>query len=290
MICVIFSKNRAMQLDAAIKSLYSRCTDIEKLNIVVLYTTSTLPHYVTKSGLKVKDKLVDRFDKQYLQLIEEYPDVKFIAENNFKEDLIRILMTCNQGCVMFVVDDTIFIKDFSIKDIVSGLVDNIDSLGFSLRLGANTTYSYMSNRNQILPTFNTNKNILNYSWVGQQGDFGYPLELSSSVYRISQLLIPLQVKDFNTPNTLESSMQSMNTFFQPSFPTLLCYKTSRAFSNPINIVQKKKTNRHGKNKLYTSETLAKKFDEGYRIDVSKYFNITPKAVHQEEELHFKEMV
>ena len=272
MIAVIFSKDRALQLDATIQSLYRRCVDTEKLKVAVLYTTSS-----------------DIFEKQYLELIEEYPDIKFVKENDFKQNLINIIITSFQGYVMFVVDDTIFVKDFSVKEIIESLENNLDSIGVSLRLGANNTYCYMSSKDQKLPGFEVVQDKLKFVWSGQDGDFGYPLELSSSVYRIPEVLVPINFKEFTNPNMLESNLYKSISFFEKILPTLLCYKTSRAFSNPINIVQKKKTNKHGNDKKYTPEELAKLYNLKYRIDIDKYFNTTPKSVHQEEQLYLKEV-
>jgi len=293
MLCIIFSKDRALQLDATLRSLREKCLDVDKLKVVVLYTTSRVEHKVTKSGMRVKDKIVSFYQTQYDTLMKAHPNVEFIHETNFKTDLLRIIMRPMNSYVMFAVDDTIFIREFSVKHIQAYLENNVEAIGFSLRLGANTTYCYMTNKKQTLPKFETvDLNVLKFNWVHEKHDFGYPFEISSSVYRIPEVLIPLQLKDYNTPNTLEASIHKSIDFFKFSLPMLLCYKNSVAFSNPLNLVQAKKTNRCSKNIDTSIIHLSEKFKNGYMIDLSKYYNITTNAVHQEEPVVFikREMV
>jgi len=269
MIAVVFSKDRALQLDATLNSIVSNCLDIERLRICVIYKTSSQLH-----------------KKQYDTLIEEHKEVRFVEENSFKGDLIRIVLGSLQGCVMFVTDDTIFTRNFSVKEIVDTLSDNETCIGFSLRLGGNTTYCYMQDKNQNIPEMEfINDRILKYNWVGKEGDFGYPLELSSSVYGIPAIMVLLTSKGYTNPNSLETAMYQSLAYYTKTSPDILCYKVSVAFSNPCNIVQDKKTNRHGN---IDAEQLARDFSAGDRIDIDKYQNMTVNSVHQEEELYYKE--
>ena len=270
MLIIIFSKDRALQLSATIDSLLATCKETSLLNIYVLYTTSSELH-----------------EQQYRELDKQYLNVKFRKETRFKENLISILLSGNYPYVLFCVDDTIFIKKFSIKEITNHLHIQEGSLGFSLRLGLNTTYCYMLDKPQILPKVDfISDNVIKYNWVTAEYDFEYPLELSSSVYKTYLILALIRNKEFHNPNSLESLLNVYKTPYKNIFNELLCYKVSVAFSNPCNIVQVKKTNRHGK---LNADDLAIKFSEGYRLDISKYYGLVTSSVHQEEPLYFKEI-
>jgi len=265
---IIFSKDRAMQLDCTLRSFVLHCKDIDTVDLKVLYTTSSPFH-----------------ERQYQQLMAEHKFVTFIRESNFRQDLMSLLSS--HQYVLFLVDDNIFIRDFSLADVVESLQSNLDAIGFSLRLGKNTSYCYMLNSEQRLPAFEQNeKTMLKYDWTVADYDFGYPLEVSSSVYRVSDLMPLLTLVKFRNPNTLEAKLNSNKQYFENTANQLLCYKRSVAFCNPINLVQPK-IHKAGNKAEYSSESLAQQFEQGYRIEVETYTNFIPNSCHQEVELHFR---
>ncbi len=268
---LIFSKDRAMQLDAALSSLFLHCRDIRVLHCQVLYTVS------------------DSFPEgQYHRLTKEYNSVEFIRETDFRNQVLSDLESYEY--VLFSVDDTIFVRDFSLQNITQMLQNNPDALGFSLRLGTNTTYSYPRDISQELPVFTEiDINTLKYDWTTAQGDFGYPLEISSSVYRVNDIFPLLRQIDFTNPNTLEGQMAANRHLFGDKENCLMCGNRSIAFCNPVNIVQDVCRNRAGNNPRYSIAELSRMFEQGYRIDVEKYAGFVPNACHQEVELQFKKL-
>ncbi|PWH17233.1 MAG: hypothetical protein D6735_09415 [Acidobacteria bacterium] len=320
---LIFSRDRALQLDATLRSFFRCAQGMEMTSITVMYRASNA-----------------RFSLQYERLIREYPKVNFIKEFKFREDLIDILakkIACpklqdqfslfaqlngtrlwgrysptevlirplmrlrmqlgrfpmdvsrQEDHWLISVDDNLFVRPFSLKDIIQALNNTNDAIGFSLRLGENTQYCYMKGLPQKPPQFErqTETNILAFNWVTAEYDFGYPLEISSSIYRSSLLLPLISSLYFNTPNSLESKMASMSKWFAKRYPKLLCYSTSVSFCNPLNKVQVDRTrNRSGNQLTYSIEELANLFDEGYRIDLSPFSGFIPDACHQEVDLTF----
>ena len=72
-VAIIFSKNRALQLDLCLRTLQLHCADIHKISDVnVLY------------------KADDHHKESYEILKREYPDVNFVEEVSFKQDLLEI--------------------------------------------------------------------------------------------------------------------------------------------------------------------------------------------------------
>jgi hypothetical protein len=190
--------------------------------------------------------------------------------------------------ILFLVDDNLFIKDFRLKDAIPALQEHTDSISFSLRLGRNTTYCYAHAVPQPLPPFTAVRtNILKFNWITASNDFNYPLEVSSSVYRLKDIIPFIIHFGFTNPNYLESGMSSRWRQFTSTLPSMLCFETSVTFCNPINMVQTVSANRTGTSQSYSAEELAKKFDQGSRIDVAAYTGFTPNACHQEVDLLFK---
>ena len=139
--------------------------------------------------------------------------------------------------ILFMVDDNLFVRPSCWKKLLA-LRFTPNAIGFSLRLGRNTTYSYMQDRNQKLPEFEDNGNgVLSYNWTSAQCDFNYPLEVSSSLYRAEQILPLIALIPYKHPNALEEEMAARSRWFSGTFPMLLCFETSVTFCNPINKVQ-----------------------------------------------------
>jgi len=267
---LIFSKDRAMQLQAAIESFLLHCRDNSSIQLTVLYKASDELHR-----------------QQYDVLKERFPAVSFIEENSFKEQVLAIVE--KNAYILFLVDDNIFVKPFTLQDIIIALNEQTDAIGFSLRLGKNTTYCYPANSAQTLPQFQEIGNgVLKYSWPGQQYDFGYPLELSSSVYRVNDILDLLKRLSYRNPNTLESELNKNRNIFSSDKRNLLCFHYSVAFCNPVNKVQNVYAgNRVGADENYTVGKLAELYRQGVTIDVNKFSGFINNGAHQETQLCFK---
>jgi len=269
MIGLIFSKDRAMQLQATIESFLLHCQDHDNVHLTVLYKASNELH----AG-------------QYAELKSRFPGINFVEESNFREQVLSVLEKCDY--ILFLVDDNIFTKHFHISDITAALDQKTDAIGFSLRLGENTTYCYMTDTEQKRPLFEkVTDSILKYDWTVAEYDYNYSLEVSSSIYRSKEIAGFLSDLDFLNPNTLEMQMTSDEQFKQTR-PKLLCYHTSVTFCNPANKVQNiYEQNRSGANENYRSESLAQIYQQGMIIDVNKYAGFMSNGVHQEVSFDFK---
>lgn len=268
---LIFSRDRAMQLQATIESFFLHCRDSRQIKLSVLY------------------KATNRLNQcQYNRLEEKFGNISFIREVSFKEQLIRI--TEKFEYVLFLVDDNLFVRDFHLADVTGTLQHTADAIGFSLRLGKNTNYCYSRDVKQSLPVFRqADTGVLKYNWTQAECDFGYPLELSSSVYRVSDILRLLAQLEFANPNVLEDMMAVNAAAYAAARAALLCYENSVAFCNPVNKVQSVFNNRTCGDHRYSADRLAEMFEDGLRIDVEKYSNFLPNSCHQEVPLYFREV-
>jgi len=260
---VVFSKNRPLQTDLLLSSFKYHC-DVSQ----------------GAQGAYVIYKADKKYRSAYSVLRKEHNWVDFIEETNFKQDLLDCLD--DEKFVLFLCDDSIFIKDFDLKNIIELLQDNKKSIGFSLRLGGNCHYCYSLNKDQSVPYFyKVNERVIKYDWTLGQYDFQYPLEISSSVYRVDDLINIIYNTNFKNPNELEWILyNSLNRFRDTKFE-LYCYDTSVCFSNPINRVQSVNNNRFGGKNKFNIENLLTKYEKGVRINPKIFEDYVPYAVHHE---------
>jgi hypothetical protein len=267
-LALIFSYKRPMQLDSCLKSLTNLCTDYKDMDITVLYRTDDI-----------------RFENAYAQVSKENIDVAFIKETNFRKNVLDLIS--NYKYIMFLTDDNIFINSFQLIDAKRILLRHEGVLGFSLRLGLNTKYCYPVSKEQLIPPYViVNGNIIMWNWEFASYDFGYPLELSSSIYRMHDINVILVNCNFNNPNEMEYVMDFCKGFTHTIHPSMGCYKKSVAFCAPVNKVKENNQNKSGLNKENSINSLLTKFENGDRIDVNKLIGFTPNACHQEIDFDF----
>ncbi|HEY0603901.1 MAG TPA: DUF6065 family protein [Herpetosiphonaceae bacterium] len=275
---IVFSRDRAMQLDATLRSFYLHCEDADEITLYVIY--------------KATDR---RHAAQYAQLAQMYAaesKVRFVEETDFRQDVLRLLATGGPHGLaehlLFLVDDNVFVRGFRLAEIRQALAEHPEAIGFSLRLGANITYRYTMDEAQAVPMLTAARGpIRSFDWTTAQGYFQYPLEVSSSVFRLDELTRLLEELPFTNPNTLEGYMAEHSARFSATSPALLCYEQSITFCNPINKVQTIYANRTGDAPQYAADHLANLFDQGYRVRVAAYAGFVPSACHQEVDLLYE---
>ncbi|MDD2338569.1 MAG: glycosyltransferase, partial [Geobacteraceae bacterium] len=263
-VCIVFSKDRAMQLDACLRSFSSNCIDMGSLDIKVIYTTSSPPH-----------------EDSYDRLRSFHTDVCFMQEHSFKTDLTANLKGYRH--IIFVVDDCLFVRPFTIHQAIRSLDTQPEALGYSFRLGRNITYHYPGNSKQHPANIRElEKNTLCVAWPGEEQYFGYPLELSSSLYRTEDICPLLLSLDYNNPNTLEAELAAHARNLSAHKPLLLFPEQSSAFCNPLNIVQTTfSNNRVNSSNALSPETLLHHFNDGLRIRIEDFSEFTPCSCHQD---------
>ncbi len=281
---LVFSRDRALQLQSALDSFVLRVPDAQEATITVLYRATSAQH-----------------QRQYAMLQTRLGDaLQFVPEQDFRSQVIAFLAgnpvlgrsqppaAERADHCMFIVDDSIFIRPIRLVDVVRALESNPDALGFSFRLGRNTTFCYALGRPQTSPRVRQLADgLLKFRWRGADGDFGYPLEVSSSLYRLTTLVHLVPRLDFTNPNTLESQLAGHTGEFARKQPALLCAEHSVAFSAPLNRVQEVFPNRAGSSPRLSTDYLADLFDQGKRIKVSALADFSPNACHQEIDLEFE---
>ena len=257
---IIFSKDRPLQLDMLLVSIRS--------NII----GSFVVHVLFKASITGSREA-------YIQLRDDHPSVNFIPEEYFYSDVITLVSNPIYDRVMFLVDDSIFLREVDIDSVGSYMENYPKVIGFSLRLGNNTTRCHTQRVPQKLPPrmktiHNNGDSIMMWLWGECEHDFGYPLELSSSIYQKSFISSIIRMVDkFNTPNTLEVVMDNMKTNIMRDVPMLMSYTVSHVVSLPINLTQTVFHNRNQCNEMgrqdFGIRPLMKRYTKGQRLDHAK---------------------
>jgi hypothetical protein len=270
MITIIFSKDRALQLDLLLRSIKEN--NKENLNIHVLYKCSN-----------------ERHEKSYEILAKEHPEATLHKEVNFKQDLLDLIL--HEMYILFMVDDNIVARKFNTNEMIGLLNYHPTAIGFSLRLGGNTNYCYSLNCNQnIPPSIQLKENIFMCNWVNAEADWNYPFELSSSMYRTKDIQSMLINLDYYNPNSLEWMLYTHSVWHKERQPLLMFYGVSPCFCNPINKVNPS-NNRSNTNIENSADSLLTNFEKCGRISYDKFRGFVSNACHQEVDINiiYKEM-
>lgn len=263
--CIIFSKDRPMQLWATLESL---CKNIKGMNQRDIYIIIKCTNSQYKKGYR---KVKFKFSK-----------IVFYEEKNFRIDVLNIINNPFYTHVLFSVDDNIFQHEFNVNVPIRALFLQPKAIGFSLRLGTNINKCYMLGTDQKINNYTSvDETMMIWEWNSQYADFQYCLEVSSSIYRTSFMRELLSTIYFKTPNTMEYEMDQARSRFLKRYPLLLSFKQSKCFCNPINLTQTDFSNRNGGKPEYTVEKLLYIFLEKKQIiDLKPQYTTNIYSPHQ----------
>lgn len=255
---LVFSKNRAYQLDAFIRSA-SKNAGISKSDLTILY----------------------KYDPEYLEslkaLMNENPECTFIEEVDFKSQTIEWVK--NSGFfVSFATDDAIFTRFADVNKACEVLRQNSQIFTFSLRLGLHLDFCYPISQKQQVPNGQIISEIFLWNSNNANGDWNYPLSVDGHIFRSNEILEILEEVDFKNPNTLEANIQA---FRHAINPFASCFMKSCYMNIPLNVVQKIYNNKSGN---VTAQILELKYKCGERFDEKSVENFLNVSAHQELEI------
>jgi hypothetical protein len=261
---IIFSFNRPCQLHACLSSLNKKNKiDPDKYNITVIYKAEN--HF---------------FQLGYNKLMMQFSDINWVVENDFRQDTIRSLSIPSEF-TMFLVDDIIFINDFTLYKNY-----NKDLLSISLRLHKNASYCYSHQSKQEVPQLIAiDKDLSCWDWKSSELDWGYPFSLDGNIYSTNLICDLISSIDFYNPNTLEGSMHN-SIFYTNYADKIACYTYKPKLINiPTNRVQNTYLNINMSE--YTAEELNHLFLNNKIIDTDLYDSFFYTSVHVPTKLIFK---
>lgn len=242
---VVFSFNRALQLDALLSSVQRHWSGME-YKLAVLYNTSDEQY---QAGYEMLEKKYPqyRFIKEkkgkhyyafneYLSLFNLKKIIKYkhcrCQKSNFRDLLIKTVTESPCKHVMFLTDDSVFIRKVEISNETLRWIDkNPNQSSFSLRLG-----EFVNTPKKQLPAPINNIISWNYSDYDKSNNWGYRFSVDGHVYSKSLIIKLIKNIIFNNPSTLEAYLHN----FTDSHNLLNNGKTNTEpflLSYPINMVQ-----------------------------------------------------
>lgn len=270
---IIFSKDRAMQLDSLLRSYFELFDDAKKAKTTVIYTSSS-----------------DEFNKAYdvcRSYFRSYEQDKILEFRNQKEtslkfkELVVSSIDQNNKYTMFLVDDIIFKENVSLKSDtvdIDKIFESKDVIAHSLRMGDGIVYCYPTSEDVIPPSDEMFLTEKKWDWRGKRGDWGYPLSVDGHVFETSFIENVVKSIEFSNPNNFEGTMaQLVGMGFFNHKPYMTCDWS--ILNIPANRVQDTALNRHGN--LVSAEELNEQFLSGLRIDVTKFLHYRNNAPHIE---------
>lgn len=245
--CVIFSRNRAIQL-------YSLLTSIRD-HVGFSITKTYVLYKVTE----------DHFAQGYRILEEEFSNITWMSQQHFRRDLISIIGSFDKDTpVLFFVDDNIVYRP------INQVTFPEDACFYSMRLSRQHGYP--------CPPFVEDDSYLKWKWSYQGEKWNYPFSVDGNLYRAGVVYDLIRALDFEAPNSFESAL----TFYMKDHPQKYCpygYAplSPAVYNNPLNKVQQEGHTFHGS--TYTAQALNQCFLEGLRFDQAKLYNQEPSNCH-----------
>lgn len=261
--CVIFSKDRALQLHGLLSTLREKVSPVVPVH--VLYMASSKQHQ------KAYDDVMAMFGACKIRFVRQQND------HSFKHDLMEILLSLTCDMLFFLVDDILFTEPVDLRDV---LKFDPDEFVVSLRLGQNLTRCYVLQTSQSLPQFldasvNQSDKIV-WQWDKGDLDWGYPLSVDGHFFSRREMTAMAILLSFRAPNSFEDQLQ----IFKPLFINRrgIGYKKSRIVNIPCNRVQTERKNLSGN--IHPDELL-EQWQKGCQIDYEKFYGLANESAHQE---------
>jgi len=221
----IFSKDRACQLDLLLRSMKKFINPINKFKIEIIFKASSL-----------------EFLAGYELVKKKHPEFSFVKETMFREDVKRFFAVSFKY-VMFLVDDDLFINEFSIEsDEFKNFTSSPEILTLSPRMHPNITYCY-STKTKATPPQLTN-NTWNWRIAQPNTDWSYPMSVDGNIFRANEILPLIFNLNYSNPNSFEGALASF-AVTQPVKNLVKCFENPILINNPANIVQTLSYNHSG---------------------------------------------
>jgi hypothetical protein len=242
---IIFSKDRAMQLDLLLQSILLNF-NVEDYKLNILYKASN-----------------DEYNRGYNMIRDLYPQFTYKREENFKSDLMSLFN--DSEYTVFFTDDDIIYKSFKLtKDELHNIFELSKAVCFSLRLGLNTTNCYTMQRLNKLNKYDIhsfyhdiqlNEPIISWKVSDGTNDYAYPMSVDGHIFKTEYIKNLCEILEYTNPNLFEGFLSN---FGKPDM-IISSYEHSKLVKNHI--------------KNHTNEDLNEMYLDAIIVNFNK-FNFT----------------
>jgi hypothetical protein len=262
---VVMSYDRPLQLWATLESLEKYCTGINTIHVL----------------LRTSD---ERFAAAYEKLIERFPSVIVHHQSNShpQKDFKSLFLNATFGksspspYVLFIVDD-IIVTDYIDLNQCIRKKEHYKAWGFFLRLGKNITHTFVRTLRPTPPPkkgHNIENRCFLWHFHSCQGDWAYPNNLDMTLYRKDDIKRTLKRLSYSNPTNLEQKWYRTRTGKEIG----LSFESSKLINLPLNKVA------NLENRTipgFSTELLLEKFLQGFRLDISPFFQVQNSSCHVE---------
>lgn len=253
---LIFSKDRACQLDLLLRSLKK-------------FWPSIRPRVI----YKVTDR---KYQEGYdiLQQLVYSRDVEFEREELDFRWHVQHAIDKEDPYTTFLVDDDVI--KVPVEPPLDLLRENDQVACLSLRLYPGICYSY-TRRMPIEPPKDFTGGL--FEWQALKGDWAYPMSVDGSIFRTQDLIPYIFGMDYKAPNTMEGRWAQMPI----QRPKMWCGSESAVLNIPWNRVQTENGNH---NAGVDPTMLNDAYTSGLRIDFKSLIGLRNISCHQEMPLRW----
>jgi hypothetical protein len=195
-VSIIFSKDRAMQLDGFLASYFENVENYYKIK--VLFHVSNQAHKKSYADLQI--------------IYADFP-VEFIPETDFRNNLIDIIEQSSEDRVIFYVDDMLFSQKMDYNWLKT--IDPLKNI-VCLSRGKDLTYSTVLAKKLEVPSFNKiSENLYLFKWneINEFSDWTYPIGVSGYMFSRPEIVAMMKATNFKAPNSLEHNLQQFLPYF-----------------------------------------------------------------------------
>jgi len=275
---IIFSKDRAAQLDALLRSIREQVEGWEKRSLWTVVFTTSAPEFAR--GYEI-------VRAEHRSVALEFIDERS-RSGGFKSIVVETMQRQHHAngapWCMFLVDDMIFKTLWSLDGgkPMRRLKADPRVLCLSLRMCRRYDYCYPERRS-VKPPFMAL--FGRWNWCKERGDWGYPMSVDGHIFRYDDIFPLVQRIEFKRPNTFEIEL-SRNCI--KTRPLMTCYAESVVVNVPVNRVQNEYKNRAGDKCGMSAEELNASFLEGKRVNLAPIYALTQnRSCHHEMPLQYR---
>jgi hypothetical protein len=224
---IVYSKNRACQLDAHIRSALEFVEDLEM--IYVIYKCSTAEFEAGYNKLKKKI----------------YPNVTLIEEDTFKNTLMKVSNELPVPYWFAMGDDDYWVKKTVMLPLIELFLANNQILNFTNRMSDKITKRGVVLSEMPFPEFIQHDDFLVWDWTKceMMHDWGYPVGTTNSGFLKAFILPWIKNLDYINSGWLEGQW---NTKMRDTSRPLMCsFNDCKVVNLPLNRVVDGPKNPHG---------------------------------------------
>lgn len=260
---VIFSKDRACQLDSLLRSIRDH-VKYPYSGITVLYRATTASYAQCYDLLKNR-RVLD--------------NISWRREKAFSEDVRDIVNGLDdESLVMFLVDDTVVFRPCVLEPVVNAFT------GKHLFVSLRASRTYLSD---VLPEFISGGDFLEWKWNYSKRKWvtwNYPFSVDGNIFHAEHMKKVIKKISFGAPNSFEGRMHTYrHAWWIKRIARALALPDAVVFNNPLNRVQAEGETWHDD---ITPEFLNGKYLAGLQIDNVRLYSARPDATHFAVQLSF----